>query len=396
MKSQITTLVDSMKDDIVRFLRDIIAIPSMNGDEEAVVLRVKQEMEKLGYDEVRIDAFGNAVGRIGSGERLLVFDGHCDTVGVGNLENWEVDPFSGEYRDGYIFGRGSTDQKGGVASAVYAGKVIKEIGIPEGMSVMVYASVLEEDQEGVTWQYIINEDNIKPKAVMLTEPTELGIRIGQRGRIEMKVSTRGISCHGSAPERGENAVYKMAPIISDIERLNSSLKDNKELGKGTITISDIRSTAPSLCAVADSATIHLDRRLTAGETLESAVSEVTNLPSVQQAGAEVTVPDYDVKSYTGIVYPVQAYFPMWLMEWEHPVVQTAVRAYQAQLGQERNIGTWVFSTNGVATKGLFDIPTIGLGPGEEKYAHAPNERVRVDELFKAAEFYAAFVLEWGC
>lgn len=394
MKERISKLTQSMQKDMVKFLRDIIAIPSMNGDEKAVIDRVKEEMTALGYDEVKTDSFGNAVGRIGNGKRILAIDGHCDTVGVGNLDNWEMDPFKGDYRDGYVYGRGAADQKGGVAAAVYAGNIIKQIGVPEDVTLLVFGSVLEEDQEGVTWQYIIENDGLKPEAVLLTEPSELGIRIGQRGRIEMKVKTRGISCHGSAPDRGVNAIYKMADIIKDIEQLNTRLSTDPVLGKGTVTISDIRSTAPSSCAVADSSTIHLDRRLTVGDTRETAIQEVHDLPSVQKSEAEIIVPEYDVKSYTGNSYKVDAYFPMWLLDKEHSLVKTAESTFRNQFEKEPDIGTWVFSTNGVATMGKFGIPTLGLGPGEEVYAHAPNERLKVDQMYSAAEYYAAFVFDW--
>ena len=280
-------------------------------------------MQKIGYQKVRIDPLGNLLGIMGSGNRIIALDGHCDTVGVGNPDTWEIDPFKGDYHDNIIYGRGASDQKGGLASAIYAGKILEEIGIPDNISLLVAASVLEEDFEGLCWQYILDEDKIRPEAVLLTEPSNLEIKIGQRGRMEMKVKTRGISCHGSAPERGENAIYKIAPIIRDIEQLNKKLHSKSILGKGTITATDIMSTAPSLCAVADSAALHLDRRLTEGETMDSSVNEILKLPSVKAVDAVVTVPEYNIKSYTGLVYPVKAYYPMWLMEETHPLVRSA-------------------------------------------------------------------------
>ncbi|MFC1729209.1 YgeY family selenium metabolism-linked hydrolase [candidate division KSB1 bacterium] len=395
MRDTIISRAASLKDDLVTFLREIIAIPSMNGDEKAVVSRIEQEMKKIGYDDVWADGLGNLFGRIGSGKRLLVIDGHCDTVDVGNQKNWDVDPFKGDFRDGYIYGRGAADQKGGLAAAVYSGIIIKEIGLPEDVSLIVGATVLEEDFEGISWKYALNEGNLRPEAFLLTEPTELGIRTGQRGRMEMKVTAKGISCHGSAPERGENAIYKMAPVIAEIEQLNSRLNAHHLLGKGTITITEICSTAPSLCAVADSTTIHLDRRLTSGDTFDSALEEVKNLPSVKNQSADVTVPEYTVKAYTGIEYPQKAYYPAWLLDIDHPLVVTAVKGYRDVFEDEPEIRPWVFSTNGVSTMGLYNIPTIGFGPGEERQAHAPNECVLADDLVKALSFYTAFVLRWS-
>lgn len=395
MKNKIEKTAELLRGDLVGFLREIIAIPSMNGDEAAVIGRIKEEMLKIGYDEVWTDPLGNLFGRIGGGNRVIVIDGHCDTVDVGNRENWTCDPFEGDYRDGVIYGRGACDQKGGLAAAVYAGKIIKVTGLPDDVSLVVTASVLEEDFEGLCWKYILENKSIQPEAVLLTEPSDLQIKRGQRGRMEMKVHTRGVSCHGSAPDRGENAIYKTARVIEAVEQLNLQLHSESILGKGTITVTDIRSSAPSLCAVPDAAVLHLDRRLTKGETMASAIGEIENLPAVKTAGAEITIPEYEVKSYTGLTYPLKAYYPMWLMDESHPLVQTAIQAYQTQFQKKAQLGVWDFSTNGVATKGLFDIPTIGFGPGKEKYAHTPNEQIHEADLTQALAFYASFTHAFG-
>ena len=395
MKEKISKLSKACRDNVIEFLRDIISIPSVSGKEGEVVERIRQEMERLGYDKVWMDSLGNLFGQIGSGKRILVIDGHCDTVDVGNSDNWNVDPFRGDYRDGIIYGRGAADQKGGLASAIYAGSILKQMGMPEDTTLLVVASILEEDFEGLSWQHIVEQDDVRPEAVLLTEPSSLGIRIGQRGRMEMKVNTQGVSCHGSAPERGENAIYRAGPIIQDIEKLNHRLSSKSILGKGSITITDIRSTAPSLCAVADSATLHLDRRLTEGESMESAFREIATLPSVKSASARVSIPEYEVISHTGLKIPIKAYYPMWLMDADHSLVKTAVHAYESQFNEKADVGVWVFSTNGVATKGLFDIPTIGFGPGEEQYAHTPRDQVRADDLVKSVAFYVSFVRQWG-
>lgn len=394
LKEKISQIAESFRNDVVNFLREIIAVPSLNGHEEAVVERIKAEMLKIGYDKVWSDPLGNLMGIIGSGDRIIALDGHCDTVGVGNADNWHCDPFKGDYRNHIIYGRGACDQKGGLASAIYAGKIIKEIGIPSGVSLLVVASVLEEDYEGLCWHYILENNKIKPEVVLLTEPSNLQIKIGQRGRIEVKVQAVGISCHGSAPDRGENAIYKIAPIIQDIEQLNQKFQSTPGtsiLGKATITATNVCSTAPSLCAVADSAVLHLDRRLTAGDTMDTCLKEIEELPAVKAVKAGVFMPEYKVQSYTGLIYPCQAYYPMWLMEKGHPAVQKAIRAYEKQFVQKAPVGVWDFSTNGVAIKGMYDIPTIGFGPGREEFAHKPDEQIHEDELIRAMEFYAAFV-----
>ena len=393
MKEIIHSAAESLRDDMATVLREIVAIPSPCGQEGDVIERLRTAMVEFGYNEVRIDKMGNLLGCIGSGARLIAIDGHCDTVGVGDPEAWAVDPFEGEYRDGVIYGRGAVDQKGGLTAAIFAGKILKQIGVPEDRTLLVVASVYEEDIEGVNWQHLVMEEKVVPEVVLLTEPSDLEIKIGQRGRLEMRVKTRGRSCHGSAPERGDNAIYKIAPIVREIEELHDRLEGFSVLGKGSVTVTDVSSTAPSLCAVADSATIHLDRRLSEGETLESAVREVRELPSVQASGAEVTIPRYNIKTHTGFERLVEAYYPAWLMERNDPLVRVAAETYEKQFGERAKLGVWQFSTNGVATKGMYGIPTIGFGPGKEEHAHTPNDQVRVDDVVKAAAFYTAFVLD---
>jgi len=389
--TNILKIAQSLQPDVTQFLRDIVAFPSLSSREGEVIQRIKAEMEKIGFDEIRIDGLGNLLGRIGNGPRTLVIDGHIDVVDVGNADLWEVHPFKGDLRDGIIYGRGACDQKGGVASAIYAVKILREIGMPEDVTLWISCTVQEEDCDGLCWKYIIEEENFIPDAVMLTEPTSLNIYRGHRGRMEIKVQTEGLSCHGSAPERGVNAVYKMAPIIQEIEELNTRLKDDPFLGKGTVTISEIKSTSPSLCAVADSCTIHLDRRLTAGETIDTALEEIRNLPAFRKAEAKVWLEEYAVPSYTGKVFPMQKYYPTWVLEEDHPVLQTAVKSYRQLFDKNPLVDKWTFSTNGIATMGLHNIPTFGFGPGEEKYAHSPYEQIPVEHLVKAMAFYAEFV-----
>jgi len=375
-----------------QFLRELIAIPSMSSDEAQVIQRIKQEMDKIGFDTVTIDPLGNILGRIGNGPRIIALDAHVDTVDVGNPDLWDFDPFRGKVENGIIYGRGASDMKGGMAAITYAAKIIKEIGVPDDLSIYFVGSVMEEDCDGLCWQYIVNEDRIRPELVIITEPTNLNIYRGQRGRMEMEVKTSGISCHGSAPERGVNAIYKMADIIKEIEQLNHRLKTDPFLGKGTITISHIRSTSPSLCAVADSATIHLDRRLTGGETIETAVKEIEDLLAFKINQAEVTVIDYSTASYTGLIYPTRKYYPTWTLSEDHAALKQATAVYQLLFEKEPIIDKWTFSTNGVATAGMFGIPTIGFGPGNEIHAHSPYDQCPIDHLSKAMMFYSGFIL----
>lgn len=390
--SQIQKAAEGYKTQISRFLRDLIAIPGESAEEEEVVLRIKKEMEAVGFDRAEIDPMGNIMGYTGHGRHLIAMDAHIDTVGIGNIRNWQYDPYKGYEDDEVILGRGASDQLGGMASMVYAGKIIKDLRLEGDYTLLIVGSVQEEDCDGLCWQYIIKEMGICPEFVVITEPTSCNIYRGQRGRMEIKVSTQGISCHGSAPERGVNAIYKMAPIIQELEKLNERLITHPFLGKGTLAVSEIFHTSPSRCAVADSSTVSIDRRLTAGEDRKYALEQIRNLPSVINTGAEVTMYDYSRPSYTGLTYPTDCYFPTWFIEEDHPVCSALQEAYKELFNSDALLDKWTFSTNGVSIMGMFGIPCIGFGPGHEDQAHAPNEKTWKSELVKAAAMYAAIPL----
>jgi len=292
-------------------------------------------------------------------------------VGVGNLENWKVDPYEGYEDDEIIMGRGASDQEGGMASMVYAGKIIKDLGLEADYTLVITGTVQEEDCDGLCWQYIMDNKKIQPEFVVSTEPTSCRIYRGQRGRMEIKVTTSGISAHGSAPERGDNAIYKMAPILLELQELNTRLADHDFLGKGTLTVSEVFFTSPSRCAVADGCSISVDRRLTVGETY-----------------------DYERPSYTGFSYRTEAYFPTWLIEKDHVATTSLADAYKGLFNEEPVVDKWTFSTNGVAIMGKYGVPCIGFGPGAEEEAHAPNEKTWKDHLVKAAAMYAAIPLTY--
>ncbi|MBQ1602513.1 MAG: YgeY family selenium metabolism-linked hydrolase [Oscillospiraceae bacterium] len=423
--------------DMTRFLRDMIAIPSESCQEEGVAKRIKAEMEKLGYDKVELDGLGNVIGWMGEGEKIIAIDSHIDTVGIGNISNWEADPYQGYETETQIYGRGGSDQEGGLASAVYGTKIMKDLGlIPEGYRIMVVGSVQEEDCDGMCWQYIANKDfsslaeaQEKIEFVISTEPTDGGIYRGHRGRMEIRVDVKGVSCHGSAPERGDNAIYKMADILQDVRALNENpaddsveikglvkmldpkynpehFEDARFLGRGTCTTSEIFFTSPSRCAVADSCSISIDRRMTAGETYQSCIKEIEALPAVKKYGDDVKVSMYwyDRPSWTGEVYRTESFFPTWINKETAPHVQALVDAHHALFGDTRIwsddkaratregrplTDKWTFSTNGVSIQGRYGIPCVGFGPGAESQAHAPNEITWKQDLITCAALYAA-------
>ena len=387
-REQVAALAQEYQADMVGFLRELIAIPAESCHEGPVISRIREEMEIAGFDEIRIDRMGNILGRIGAGKTVIMMDSHTDTVGIGDPNEWRWDPHHGKVANGYVYGRGACDQRAGMASLVYAGKMIKELGLAGDYTLYVVGSVQEEDCDGLPWVYILNEDGIRPDCVVITEPTNLRIYRGHRGRMEIEVHLRGTSCHASAPERGENPIYPMSRLIAEVERLNARLGHDPFLGKGTIAVTEIRSVSPSLCAVPGACSIHLDRRLTAGETKQSAVAEVRALPGAEHA--EIEILQYDRPSYAGLRYPMEKYYPTWVLDEDHPLTTAAVETYRTLWDRAPVIDKWTFSTNGVGSMGLMGVPTIGFGPGEEEVAHSVQERVPVDHLAAAAQFYAAF------
>ncbi len=426
--NQIKQAAENYRADMSAFLRAMISHPSESCEEREVVMCIKGEMEKLGFDKVEIDGLGNVIGWMGDGEKIIAIDSHIDTVGVGNIENWTHDPYTGYEDDVVIYGRGGSDQEGGMASAVYGAKIMKDLNlIPAGYKIMVVGTVQEEDCDGMCWQYIYNKSKIVPEFVISTEPTDGGIYRGHRGRMEIRVDVKGISCHGSAPERGDNAIYKMSDILQEVRALNENpaddsveikglvkmldpkfnpdhYEDAQFLGRGTCTTSQIFFTSPSRCAVADSCSISIDRRMTAGETWESCLDEIRNLPAAKKYGDDVTVSMYmyDRPSWTGEVYETECYFPTWINKDSAAHVQALVDAHHDLYGDKR-IGPeasmnlrnrpltdkWTFSTNGVAIQGRYGIPCVGFGPGAESQAHAPNEVTYKDDLVVCAAMYAA-------
>lgn len=424
----INKTAENYKDDMTRFLRDLVKIPGESAEEKGHIMRIKEEMEKLGFDKVEIDPMGNVLGYMGTGKTLIGYDAHIDTVGIGNRDNWEFDPYEGYETDEEIGGRGTSDQLGGIVSAVYGSKIMKDLGmLDDRYQVLVTGTVQEEDCDGLCWQYIINEDKVKPEFVVSTEPTDGGIYRGQRGRMEIRVDVKGVSCHGSAPERGDNAIYKMADILQDVrslnendaedsteikglvkmldEKYNTEWKEARFLGRGTVTVSEIFYTSPSRCAVADGCSVSLDRRMTAGETWESCLDEIRALPSVKKYGDDVKVSMYEYArpSWTGLTYPIECYFPTWVIPEDHKVTKALEEAYHGLYGNER-VGSpvteemrnarpltdkWTFSTNGVSIMGRNGIPCIGFGPGAEAQAHAPNEHTWKIDLVRCAAVYAA-------
>ncbi|MBN1640347.1 MAG: YgeY family selenium metabolism-linked hydrolase [Anaerolineae bacterium] len=373
-------------------LSGLIQIRSLSGEEAAAIEHLRMLCTAAGVEDVRVDGLGNLVARVGRGPRILAIDAHIDTVDTGDETQWDLPPFSGRIAGGKVHGRGTVDQKGGAAAMVTAARLLRELGYDGDWSIYMTFTVMEEDCDGLCWNYLIEREGLVPEYAVITEPTNLGVYLGQRGRMEFDLAFSGVSAHGSAPERGDNAVYRASEMALRVRALHDRLASDAFLGKGSVAVTQIQSTSPSLCAIPDRCTMHLDRRLTWGETQESARAE---LDAISDGQTTIEVPVYDRESYLGTRFPQTKYYPTWKVAPDHPLVRAGVETYSALYGAPPRVDKWTFSTNGVAICGKHGIPCIGFGPGNEVYAHAPNEATPIDHLVKASAFYALlpFILE---
>lgn len=373
-------------------LSRIIQVPAFSTTEKDRIALLKRLCEEAGMEDLWIDGLGSLLGRVGSGSRKIVFDAHIDTVTVGDESQWKTPPFSGLIKDGLVYGRGASDQLGGAASMITAARILRDLAYKGDFEVWFSFTTIEEDCDGMCWKYLIEEEHFVPDFAVSTEPTSCRLYRGHRGRMEIQIDIKGISCHGSAPERGDSAAYKAARAALAIEKLNERLRpdDDNFLGKGTITVSQINVHGPSQCAVPDQAMLYCDRRLTWGETDVLAIAQVED--ALREAGVDnftVFMPEYRRPAWTGTEYHQELYFPTWKIPADHALVQSGVDAYTGLFAKAPVVDKWTFSTNGVAICGRHKIPVIGFGPGDEAQAHAPNEITRIDDLEIAAAFYAA-------
>ncbi len=377
------------KQEMTAFLQDLVRIPSYSTQEGALAERMMAEMTRLGFQDVRSDRIGNVVGRIGPGVgRSLLYNGHMDVVGVGDPAAWKRDPFAAEIQNGVLYGRGAADMKGALAAMVYAGKLLLDRGVSLHGDLYVVGAVQEEPCEGLGMRVLIEEEGLLPDCVLLGEPTNMQISRGQRGRIEIEVVAHGRSCHASAPHLGDNAIYAAARLVFGIEMLATQLAEDKFLGSGTLAVTHIENTAGSRNVVPDTCTFYIDRRLTIGETESKALAEVQSVLLREEVNAQVRVSEYTSTSYTGYQARMRACYPAWALDRDHPLVQGVGQAIRAELGYRPAIGKWDFSTDGAYTMGVAGIPTIGFGPGEEKYAHTVDEQIRLSDVARAAQAYA--------
>ena len=379
---------DIKEEKLIKFLQGAIQIKSYSDEEGEIAKYIQAKMEELSFDEVKIDSVGNVVGRIGNGDIIIHFDSHMDTVKVMDEADWQVPPFSGEIVDGYIWGRGSVDMKGALCSSIYGAVLAREKGYLDGKTVYVSASVCEEYCDGENLKHLYKELDLKPDYCIICEPSDNIITLGHKGKAQIRITTNGISAHGSAPEKGVNAVYEMAEIIQRVEALNNKLSQ-KEGSHGTIVLSDISCVSASLNAVPSECEIYLDRRLALGEGLEDVKKEMDELIKGKDARWEPGTLYHT--SWTG---GKLEYVPMhdpWIIGKSEPLSLAICEAYENVYGiAPDEFDFWDFGTNAI-TPVAMGVPTIGFGPGEYKLAHMTNENSSVKKICEAMYVYAEMI-----
>ncbi len=379
--------VASKREDIIRFLRDICAIRSDESKIRACGERVAAEMKALKFDEIRWDKMGNVLGRVGKGKKTLLFDSHIDTVGVGDPTAWKWDPFQGKVEDGVFYARGACDEKGSTPPMIYAMAIARDLGIADGYTFWYFGN-MEEWCDGIAPHALVEVEGIKPDLVVIGEPTRMRVYRGHKGRVEIECVAKGKSAHAASNHLGDNAVYKMLPLLSGVRDLGPSLGDDPFLGKGVVTVSDIKAKTPSINAVPDECTVFVDRRLTFGESKEEAVRQIERLvPEKDKKSVRVSMMTYDDPSYTGFVFKVDKYFPAWALDEKHALVQSGLEAAKLLWDRNEPAGKWNFSTNGIYWMGKAGIPSIGFGPGDEVHAHTTEDQVKLDDVVESTWFY---------
>ncbi|UZR96596.1 YgeY family selenium metabolism-linked hydrolase [Chondrinema litorale] len=381
-------LTETQKENLISFAQELVRIKSYSGQEELAIKLVEKKMKELGYEEVKIDSMGNVVGRIESGEKIVMFDSHVDTVEVNDEDEWDFPPFGGNIVNGKLQGRGSVDMKSAAAASVFAAALAKNTEFIKDKTILVSCTVFEEDCDGENLKYLFKDLDIKPNYMVICEPSGNLITLGHKGKAQIKIKTQGISAHGSAPDKGVNAVYEMAEIIQRVEKLNQTLPEING-AKGTIVLSKISSKSASLNAVPTECEIYLDRRMVLGETKEDIAKEMDKLIVGKNATWEVGT--LYRTSWTGLEFSYDPLHPAWKIDENHELTQACVSAYKDNTGKtDVPFEFWDFSTNAVTPVSM-GIPTIGFGPGEYKLAHMRNEQCEVSQIIDACSFYLRLI-----
>ena len=376
---------------LIKLCQELIKAPSYSGEEGEVAKVIENSFKELGFDDCFVDVYGNIIGRIKGNKpgKKILFDGHIDTVPVPDPSKWTYGPFDGTIVDGKLYGRGTSDMKGQVGAMMYACSYFAEDCNKDFEGEIYIAGVVHEECfEGIAARKI--SEAVKPDYVVIGECSELNLKIGQRGRGEIVVETFGKPAHSANPDKGINAVYKMATVIQEINKLVPPV--HPVLGPGILELVDIKSSPyPGASVVPEHCKATYDRRLLVGETMESVIKPLQDLAEklmLEDEKMKIKV-SYSVGKemcYTGNIIEGERFFPGWLYEKDDEFTQIAYEGLKS-VGIDPEITQYSFCTNGSHYAGEAKIPTIGFGPSRENLAHTIDEHIELSQLIKGTEGY---------
>jgi putative selenium metabolism hydrolase len=358
--------------DLIRFARELVATPSLPGDERAVSELVAAKLSDLGYRDVGVDELGNVVGHFGDGPPRLMFNGHVDHVPPAGME----DPYGAQVVDGHLRGRGSLDMKAAVAAAAFA---VSLLAAPLHGSYVFTADVREE-VDGPEGIQTLLARGLHADYGVSGEATSLDIALGHRGKVRLDITVVGRSSHAATPQAGKNAIYLALPFLAALERKAERLPSDSLLGTGTLAVTGISSTpAGDVAVVPSGCTIRVDRRFVREETPDSCRAEIEELVArvAAEHGARATVELVNV-------------YPLMATDRDEPIVAAAVAAVEEATGRTPSLKAWQFGVNATFMNAA-GIPSVGIGPGDERLAHTPEERVPVAQVLEACRAYALLI-----
>lgn len=375
------------KNALIDFTQRLVRQPSPSCEEGAVTQIVLDEMKRVGFDRVWVDENGSVVGLVEGARpgRTLLFDAHTDTVGIAPGSVWTREPFSAEIVGPYLYGRGVADMKGALAAMVHAVASVDKSKLAG--KVVVSASVMEEVYEGGALKTVMDE--VKPDFVVIGEASELNLVRGGRGRAEIHLETIGKPSHSSSPHLGVNAIHLMMKVIEAVDTIE--LGNHPLLGPAILALTDIISEPyPAYSVIPARCKATYDRRLLPGETAKDVLGAISSLSELKGINFSARIAEAEHRAYTGKMLRAYKFFPAWELEENHPYVQKALNGLRAA-GLDPDTRAYRFCTNAAYSIGVAGTPTIGFGPGAEGDAHVVDEKIRLDDLEKAALGYKGMI-----
>ncbi len=371
------------KELMIEFCQELIRVPSLSGDEEDVASLIKDEMSKLGYDEVWADDAGNVIGKLAGNDKSapsLTFTAHMDQVDVSPSEDWEHDLFGGEIDGGYIHGRGASDTKGAIATQVYVTSALNELTRPHG-DVYVAAVVLEETG-GLGTKYLLS--HFETDYAVMGEGTKNELRIGNRGRVLVRVNFQGESMHSSAAPPEDVLHYD---VMKFLERLKGLKMASGELGSSHVVPTLCKCDNPGSNVTPGEIELSVDWRTVETEASDEVLERIIELLP-QNAAAHID--PMERGTYTGIKLSSPDRQSSYYISPDNQFVREVRESLQERYGRDVPVSTWDFTTD----CGYFadaGIPIVGFSPCEEKYAHTQEDRVSISLMEEAVDGYGAII-----